>query len=111
MNNKVVPIMYNYESVPTLYNASQSKKAIICIMGPYGSGKSTACCWRIMEEASKRPIGKNGKATMKVLVLRNTEPALTSTTMRTWNHWFPEELFGEVKWDTPITHHFVWCDT
>ena len=110
MPNKVVPIKYSYESIPTLYRASQSKKEIVCLMGPYGSGKSSACCWRIIEEASKRPVGKNGKACMKVLVLRNTEPALTSTTIRTWNNWFPEEIFGKIAWDTPITHHFTWCD-
>ncbi|MCR4293640.1 MAG: hypothetical protein NUV76_12275 [Candidatus Kuenenia sp.] len=55
-------------------------------------------------------MGKNGKASMKVLILRNTEPALVSTTIRTWTKWFPEEIFGAIKWDTPITHHFTWCD-
>lgn len=109
MSNKL--INYSYEDAPTLYRASQSKKEIICILGPYGSGKSTACCFRIFEEALKRPVGKCGKALMKVLILRQTEPSLTSTTMATWNYWFPEENFGKVMWDTPITHKFTFCDT
>lgn len=106
----VKEIIYSYESVPTLYRASQSKKEHVCMMGPYGSGKSSASCWRIFEEASKRPVGKSGKAITKVLILRNTEPALTSTTIRTWTQWFPEQTFGPIKWDTPITHHFLWHD-
>lgn len=110
MTEKIETIEYSYESVPTLYRASQSKKEIICMMGPYGSGKSSACCWRIMEEAAKRPVGKNGIAKTKALILRNTEPSLTSTTIRTWNMWFPEHIFGNVRWDTPITHRFTWCD-
>ena len=110
MTNEIVPIQYSYEFAPTLYRASKCQKEIICAMGPYNSGKTTFCCWHIMQEAFKRPVGKCGKARMKALVLRNTEPAITSTTMRTWNNWFPEGKLGKITWDTPITHTMLLCD-
>jgi hypothetical protein len=35
-------------------------------------------------------------------VLRNTYPELKSTTIKTWQDWFPETV-APFKWDTPIT--------
>jgi len=38
------------------------------------------------------------------VVIRNTFPELKSTTIKTWLDWFPEQIFGTVKWGSPITH-------
>lgn len=32
---------------------------------------------------------------------------LKSTTIKTWLEWFPEEIFGDIKWDSPITHRIL----
>jgi hypothetical protein len=74
------------------------------IKGPIGSGKSVACCMDIMAHALKQPVGEDGFARSRVVIVRNTFPELKSTTIKTWLDWFPEEVFGKVRWDSPITH-------
>jgi hypothetical protein len=50
------------------------------------------------------PAGKDGKRRCKWGVLRNTYSQLKTTTIRTWCTWFPEEVFGKVKGDSPMAH-------
>lgn len=75
-------------------------------MGAVSSGKSSACAFEIFQRAIAQEVGKNGIAMTKWAVIRSTEPKLTSTTMRTWSYWFPEEDYGKINWATPISHHF-----
>ena len=37
-------------------------------------------------------------------IIRNTYPELKSTTIKTWTDWFPEEVYGPVKYDLPHSH-------
>ena len=74
------------------------------LLGPVGSGKSVACCMDIMMHALNQPRGNDGWARSRVVIVRNTFPELKSTTIKTWLDWFPEEIFGKVRWDSPITH-------
>ena len=73
------------------------------IKGPVGSGKSTACCIKILTRALAQYRGNDGYARSRVVIVRNTFPELKSTTIKTWLEWFPEEHFGKIKWDSPIT--------
>lgn len=70
----------------------------------HNSGKSVTCCMDIMMHALKQPAGRDGWARSRVVIVRNTFPELKSTTIKTWLDWFPEDVFGKVKWDSPITH-------
>lgn len=81
----------------------QAKGFVRAISGPIGSGKSVACCMDIMMHALQQPRGADGWARSRVVIVRNTFPELKSTTIKTWTDWFPEETFGKVKWDAPIT--------
>lgn len=54
--------------------------------------------------ALKQPIGNDGWARSRVVIVRNTFPELKSTTIKTWLDWFPEDVFGKIRWDSPITH-------
>jgi hypothetical protein len=38
-------------------------------------------------------------------VIRNTNPQLRTTTIKTWLDWFPEEVWGKFNWSPPFTHH------
>jgi len=58
----------------------------------------------IMLHALRQPAGDDGWARSRVVIVRNTFPELKSTTIKTWLDWFPEETFGKIKWDSPITH-------
>ena len=41
-------------------------------------------------------------------LLRNTNPQLKTTTIKTWLDWFPETTFGNFAYSVPFTHkiHF-----
>lgn len=64
------------------------------LMGPLGSGKSTACCSEVMARAVRQPIDTTGKRRVRCAVIRNTYRELADSTIRTWLDWFPEEYFG-----------------
>lgn len=71
------------------------------IKGPVGSGKSSTCCMEIMRHTLKqKPF--NGVRRARWAVIRNTYPELKSTTIKTWQTWFNDEI-APMKWDAPIT--------
>jgi hypothetical protein len=75
------------------------------LRGPIGSGKSVACCcgevFRRSVEQKKSP---DGIRRTRWGVIRNTQPELKTTTIKTWIDWFPEERFGKFNWAPPFTH-------
>lgn len=77
------------------------------IMGPIGSGKSVACCAEIMMRSCEQAPGRDGVRRSRWAIIRNTYPELKSTTIKTWLDWFPESVFGRMKWDAPITHQIA----
>jgi len=72
------------------------------LMGPVGSGKSSSCCVEIMARALKQEPWRDGVRRSRWAVIRNTYPELKSTTIRTWETWFPGHI-APIRWDTPIT--------
>jgi len=61
-----------------------------------------------MMMANEMPVGKRSKRRKsRFAVIRNSQPMLRTTTLKTWLEWFPEEEFGPVRWAPPITHHIV----
>lgn len=70
----------------------------------HNSGKSVACCMKALHLALQQPPGLDGIARSRIIIVRNTFPELKSTTIQTWLDWFPENVFGKVKWDSPILH-------
>ena len=75
------------------------------LRGPVGSGKSVACCIEIFRRASQQERGPDGKRRTRWAVIRNTNPQLKTTTIKTWLDWFPENVFGRFNWSPPYTHH------
>ena len=84
--------IYNAEYTATLFHLDSSP--VRGMMGPIGSGKSTACCAEIMARAVTHPVDSTGKRRVKVAVIRNTYRELSDTTLETWFDWFPEETCG-----------------
>jgi len=74
------------------------------IRGPIGSSKSVTCCMEILMRALAQERGTDGWARYRAVAIRNTYGELKTTTIRTWLEWFPEEIFGKIRWDSPITH-------
>tara|TARA_A100001011_G_C14310181_1_gene845157 strand:+ start:70 stop:1590 length:1521 start_codon:yes stop_codon:yes gene_type:complete len=75
------------------------------LRGPVGSGKSVACCIEIFRRALQQTPAPNGKRKSRWAVIRNTNPQLKTTTIKTWLDWFPETEFGVFAWSVPYTHY------
>lgn len=96
-----VPRMRYKAPGPTMARFHQALEFVRLVVGPVGSGKSTACCWEIVLKANAQtPF--NGVRRSRWAVIRNTYPELESTTIKTWSQQFPEPLF-KLLWGAPIT--------
>ena len=76
------------------------------LMGPVGSGKSSSCCVEIVARALRQEPWYDGVRRSRWAVIRNTYPELKSTTIKTWETWFPSNV-APIKWDTPITSTMI----
>jgi len=74
------------------------------IRGPVGSGKSVSCCIEVMRRAMLQEPNKEGLRRTRWAVIRNTNPQLRTTTIKTWLDWFPENVWGKFNWSVPYTH-------
>ena len=74
------------------------------IRGPVGSGKSVACSIEIFRRALMQEPDKSGKRKSRWAIIRNTNPQLRTTTIKTWLDWFPENEWGKFAWSVPYTH-------
>ena len=77
------------------------------IRGPVGSGKSVGCCVEVFRRALGQEKGKDGKRKSRWAIIRNTNPQLRTTTIKTWLDWFPENEWGKFNWSVPYTHRIL----
>lgn len=87
-------IRFNYEDVPTLGEFTDSDAYIRGIMGPVGSGKSSASAIEIVKRGREQKPGPDGIRRTRWAVVRNTFRELEDTTIKTFHQWFPPEYFG-----------------
>jgi hypothetical protein len=101
------------------YYLDNSRVAVI--LGPVGSGKSTASCLRLGRHAYEQHPMRDGVARTRWAIVRNTKGQLKDTTIKTWLQVFPEAQYGEFKttamsqtwkfkpqgWDYPIEAEFL----
>jgi hypothetical protein len=73
--------------------------------GPVRSGKSVRCMIEGIIRGSQQSPASDGIRYSKLVVGRKSYPQLKSTTIETWKYWYPEEEYGKIIWDSPITHH------
>ena len=74
------------------------------IRGPVGSGKSVACCIEVFRRALSQEKSADGIRKSRWAIIRNTNPQLRTTTIKTWLDWFPENEWGMFNWSVPYTH-------
>ena len=74
------------------------------IRGPVGSGKSVACCIEVFRRALGQAKSADGIRKSRWAIIRNTNPQLRTTTIKTWLDWFPENEWGKFNWSVPYTH-------
>ena len=84
----------------------ESEAFIRGIMGPIGSGKSTACIIEILRRAQMQAKGPDGLRHTRWVVTRNTYPDLKNTTLKSWLDWVPAG-FGKLNMSSPISHRII----
>lgn len=89
---------------PVIKRFHESKAFVRGIMGPIGSGKSTACVIEILRRAHAQKPGPDGIRRTRWAIIRNSYPELKTTTLKTWAEWCPLS-YGKVNMDSPFLHH------
>jgi phage terminase large subunit len=77
-----------YKPTPTALKFHQNDYLVRGIIGPYGSGKTTAMLADIIFRSCKMPIASEGKRCSRWAIIRNTYAELESTTYVSWISWF-----------------------
>ena len=90
-------IEYDFSTVPTLEQFTLSDRFVRGVMGPFGSGKSSACIHEIIRRAQEQAPGPSGIRRTRWAIIRNTYPQLNDSTIRTVHDWFPPHIFGDWK--------------
>lgn len=82
-----------------------SHEFVRLLMGPIGSGKTNTCFFDALIRAATMPPCRDGTRRFKGLVIRDTYRELYSTTIKTWEDWFPRTM-GEWSGseDRPAVH-------
>lgn len=81
------------------------------IQGDLGSGKTRAMCARVMRHAQQQRVSTlTGKRMSRWAVVRNSNPVLKRSTIRTWLEMFPEHLYGRFNWGNPFFHNMRFDD-
>ncbi len=106
MNDAITNLKLNFSGSPMVWKFLQDKSFVRGIMGPVGSGKSYACAAEIMLKAvSQVASPRDGIKYSRFVVVRNSYPELRTTTIKTWQELFPENIWGAFRWSPPLTHH------
>ena len=75
------------------------------VIGPLGSGKTTACCMELWRRLITQRPGPDKVRRARWLVVRNTYPQLETTTIPEWRGIF-DDRFGRFTLGKPPTHHW-----
>jgi len=100
----------NYRPSATLRKFHRSNAPVRGVRGPIGSGKSVGCCFEVFRRCSEQRPGKDGVRRSRWAVVRNTNPQLEMTTIKTWLDWFPEHIFGRFVRRVPYEHKLKFND-
>jgi hypothetical protein len=97
-------LSYSCRNMPTIQRFMDSDAFIRGLMGPFGSGKSSACVIETGQRGIGTPPGTDGVRRSRWAVIRNTAKQLEDTTERTFLQWFPPQHFGD--W-VPSKHNYT----
>jgi len=95
-------INYTPEPTPKLFHWSNAQRK--GIMGPVGSGKSSACCMEILNRSMQQAPDRKGIRRTRWAIIRSTYPQLCSTTIKTWQEWLPQSICP-IVYRKPIEGH------
>jgi hypothetical protein len=88
-----------YVAPPTIARFFLSNADNRIIIGPFGSGKSSACTIEILRRAQMQEPAEDGIRRTRIAVIRNTYRELTDTTKATMDEWLPAGIATWVESD------------
>jgi hypothetical protein len=97
-------MQYDCSSMPTIRAFLNSDAFIRGLVGPLGSGKSSAAAVEIASRGVAQKPSTDGVRRSRWAVIRNTAKQLEDTSERTFLQWFPPTQFGD--W-TPSKHNYT----
>jgi hypothetical protein len=89
-----IAVNFTYRHAPTLLAFHECRKRLKAVLGPFGSGKSSACIMEIFQIGLEQAPMYDNVRRSRWIVVRNTYRQLKDTTMRTVFDWFPPKFFG-----------------
>jgi len=99
---KPFQVLFDYSDAPTVKKFTLDNTRMRCIMGPFGSAKTSGCIMDIMRRSIEgMPPCRDGIKRSRWAVVRNTYNQLRDTTIRSFLDWFPEKIFGNYQ----VTNH------
>lgn len=78
-----------YEPLPTMRLFHSSGATYRCMVGPVGSGKTSAAAWEVCRYAPLALFRTYGIKKTRWVIIRNSYRELTDTTQKTVMEWFP----------------------
>lgn len=81
-----------YRPPATLRRFMRSDAFVRAVVGPVGSGKSSACVMEILRRSAEQAAGEDKVRRSRWVVIRNTFPQLRDTTKKTFEQWVPASL-------------------
>jgi hypothetical protein len=93
----------DYHPSPTLSSFMLSNAFVRGVVGPIGSGKSSACAMELLVRAAQQRPGPDGVRRARFAIIRNTYRELHDTTRRTLEQWWLTSDYG--KWNE---QDFTW---
>lgn len=92
---------------PVAHAFMQDDSFVRILVGPLGSGKTSAAVVEVLRRAQMQRPGPDGVRRFRAAIIRNTFSDLRSTTIKSWEQWCPTH-FGKMTMGTsPIVHHIV----
>ena len=89
----------SYWPGPVAERAHRDRSRVKLAWGPIGTAKTTWLCWRIYYLAER--AAKQGHS-LRALLLRDTYRNLADSTLKTWFHWFPDDVMGRKTASLPV---------
>jgi hypothetical protein len=96
---------YDCRDMPTIQRFFDSDAFIRALLGPFGSGKSSACVMELAQRGLQVPPGPDGVRRSRWAAVRNTNKELEDTTERVVLEWLKPQQIGGV-W-TPSKHNYL----
>jgi hypothetical protein len=104
VHERDAPSQLDFSRSPVAWQFINDPSFVSTILGPIGSGKSYAACFKMFKNAVEQEA-YDGVRLSRYALVRNTYSELKTTTLKSWTELFPENVYGPIIWTPPITHH------